>query len=141
MKKYLSNKKTDLGLLILRTGIGFQLIMHGLPKITKGPEMWTKLGGAMKHLGIDFAPTFWGFMASAAEFGGGILLILGLFSRPTAFLVGFTMLVAAIVHWSEPDATYMSAGNAVELMIVSIGYYFTGPGKYSLDSKLFHKYL
>ena len=63
-------KKDDLlqvGLLILRIGIGISIFFHGLPKIMGGPETWTAIGGTMSNLGINFAPTFWGFMAAFAE--------------------------------------------------------------------------
>ena len=51
----------DLGLLVIRLGIGLSmLIFHGLDKIKGGPELWTKLGGDMSVVGIDFLPVFWG---------------------------------------------------------------------------------
>jgi len=55
------------GLLLLRLGIGTLMFFHGLPKLMGGAEMWAKVGGAMKNLGLDFAPTFWGFLATFAE--------------------------------------------------------------------------
>ena len=75
------------GLLLLRVGIGVSIFFHGLPKITGGPETWTAIGGTMSNLGINFAPTFWGFMAAFAETIGGILFALGLFFRPAALLL------------------------------------------------------
>ncbi len=138
MKQILHRYSLDAGLLILRIGIGLQLFLHGLPKITN-PEKWGKLGSKMPVLNFESLQPFWGFMAAFAESGGGLLIALGLFFRPSNFLAAFTMLVAALYHWSEPDATYMSSSNAVELMIVSLGLFFTGPGKYSLDAVWFHK--
>lgn len=136
IKKHLFGGSVHVGLLFLRMGIGFQMIHHGLPKITGGTEKWIKLGSKMSLIGLDFAPVFWGFMAAFAEFGGGILIFIGLFSRPASFLLAFTMLVAAIYHWSEPEATFMNASHALELLFVFIALYITGPGKYSLDSRL-----
>ena len=37
----------DTGLLILRIGLGGMYLWHGWPKLSGGPERWTKLGGAM----------------------------------------------------------------------------------------------
>ena len=86
------SKYSDLGLLIIRLGLGIMFIMHGYPKLTGGPEMWEKIGGAMGNVGINFLPVFWGFLAAFAEAVGGLLFALGLLFRPTAFALAFTML-------------------------------------------------
>jgi putative oxidoreductase len=138
VKKHLFGGSIHAGLLVLRIGMGFQMLLHGWPKISGGMEKWEKLGAKMSLIGIDFAPTFWGFMAAFAEFGGGVLILLGWFTRPSSFLLAFTMLVAAIYHWSEEGAGFMDASHALELFMVFVALYITGPGKYSLDEK-FHR--
>lgn len=60
-------KYRDTGLLILRVGLGVMMIMHGLPKLQGGPELWAGVGKSMGNIGIHFMPTFWGFMAAATE--------------------------------------------------------------------------
>lgn len=146
MKKLLSpNTQTvNFGLLILRIGIGIMFVLHGEEKMFGGPEKWLKLGGAMENIGITFLPTVWGFLAAFAEFGGGILLILGLVFRPACFMMLFTMFIAALVHWVDAGAEgealrgkIMSGSHAIELGIVFLALLFTGPGKYSVDNKLF----
>lgn len=128
------NKYSDLGLLIIRVGLGIMFLMHGYPKVMGGPEMWGKLGGAMGNIGINFLPVFWGFMAAVAEAGGGILLALGLLHRPAAILLTFTMAIAASVHLKGGEGV-MGSSHAIELGIVFLGLVFTGPGKYSVDKK------
>ena len=93
----------DAGLLFLRVGLGSMMITHGWGKLMGGPELWEKLGGAMAHLGLDFAPTFWGFAAAATETFGALFLILGVLTRVQAGLLAFTMLVAAVMHLSAGD--------------------------------------
>lgn len=135
------SKKEDLiniGLLVLRIGIGISIFFHGLPKITGGPETWTAIGGSMSNLGINFAPTFWGFMAAFSETIGGILFALGLFFRPAAFLLVGTMIVALVVHLSQGD-DFMKYGHALDLLIVFVAALLTGPGKYSFDAKYIPK--
>lgn len=127
-------KYSDIGLLIIRLGLGIMFIMHGYPKLTGGPEMWEKIGGAMGNVGINFAPVFWGFLAALAEAGGGLLFALGLFFRPAAFAMAFTMLIAALVHLKGEDGL-MGASHAIEVGIVFFGFIFIGPGKYSVDKK------
>ncbi len=78
----LLGKGSDAGLLILRVGIGVMFMIHGWPKLSGGPEVWVKLGGAIGVFGITFAPTFWGLMAAVSEFAGGLMPALGLRNRP-----------------------------------------------------------
>jgi hypothetical protein len=40
-----------------------------------GVQSWQWLGSQMSHVGITFAPQFWGFLAAASEFFGGICLV------------------------------------------------------------------
>ena len=128
-------KYRNTGLFIIRVGLGIMMIMHGFPKLSGGIETWVKVGGSMKVVGIDFFPAFWGFMAAASEAIGGLFLILGLFFRPVNLLLIFTMLIATLVHLSDPQQGFMDASSAIELGIVFFGLLFLGPGKYSLDKK------
>lgn len=128
-----SNKFNNFGLFILRVGIGaIFVIYHGWDKIMDGPDRWEKLGHNMSNLGINFLPTFWGFMAAFAEFGGGILLILGLFTRPAAFLMAFTMLVAVL----KSMAAHNSFTHPLEMLAVFTALIFLGAGKWSLDARI-----
>jgi putative oxidoreductase len=139
MIRKILTKHSDAGILILRVGIGLAFIfVHGFSKITAGPELWAKIGGAMGKLGITFAPAFWGFMASASEFGGGILILLGLFTRTSSAFMAFTMLIAAILHMSNLDPWSKSI-YPIEMLSVFMALIFIGGGKYSLDNLLFNK--
>lgn len=135
-------KSLDYGLLVLRVGIGLMFaFVHGLPKVTGGVPMWIKLGGSFNRLiGCDFLPAFWGFMAMAAEFGGGFLLALGWCFRPACGLMLFTVTIASlsIVRGGYGLA---AAAEPIELAIVLLGLLFAGPGtfNFSLQSLFAHK--
>lgn len=133
MKDTCSEKYHDYGLLVLRVGMGVIFMIHGYPKLFAGPEMWAKLGGAMGLIGITFAPVFWGFMAALAEFGGGLLLTLGLFTRTAAALMLFTMLLATYVHVHGGD-DFAKISHPAKCVVVFLGLLLLGPGRYAIDA-------
>jgi len=125
----------DLGLLIIRVGIGLLFIRHGYPKIMGGSTQWLWLGNQMATIGIKFYPTFWGFLAACSEFFGGILLVIGLGTRFAAFFIGCVMLVALSMHFSlgDPFSTY---SHPIALLVVLVGLFFAGSGKLSVDAMM-----
>lgn len=127
----------DAGLLLMRAGVGLSfLYIHGLPKLMAGAELWAKLGGAMGNLGVHSSPVFWGFLAAAAEFGGGALLALGLLTRPAAAVMAFNMLVAVVMHLVMGQGLE-PASHALENLFMFAGFVLVGAGRYSLDRLLF----
>ena len=121
---------TGLGLLALRWVIGLIFIMHGGQKLfVKGlPSVAGFLGTA----GIT-PPAFWALVVTAAELGGGLLLIAGAFTRFAAVSLSITMIVAiASVLWMKgfflPGYEY-----AFTLLGASIALALTGPGCYAVD--------
>lgn len=142
LKRFFSSDEIsiNLGLLLARLGIGLSMVIfHGYAKITGGPEMWTRIGGAMESLNITFYPVFWGFMAALAESVCSCLLVVGVLFRPAAFLLACTMLVAAMRHLNmpaeNPNAGWSGASHALELMCIYLCFFFTGPGRFSLTPR------
>jgi putative oxidoreductase len=125
----------DVGLLVLRVGLGAMMVGHGWPKVTGGPATWAKLGGSMRALGVDAAPAFWGACAAFAEAGGGVLLVLGLATRPAAAALAFTMLVAATDHVRDGDG-FVKSSHAIEDGIAFVALVLLGGGRYALDARL-----
>jgi putative oxidoreductase len=128
---------TDIGLLVLRLAVGVNMILfHGWGKLSGGPDTWRRVGASMANLGLDFWPVVWGFAAAAAESFGSLLLILGLFTRPAAGALAFTMLVACLRHLSlapdAPGAGWQGASHALELLGVYLALLLTGPGRFAL---------
>ena len=121
----------DLGLLILRLWFGLEMAFaHGLGKFSK------VLSGDFTFADpIGVGPTISLILAAFAEFICGILIAVGFFTRLAAVPYLITMLVAAfIVHlddgWGKMVNPLMYAVAAIVLLI-------TGPGRYSLDHRLF----
>jgi putative oxidoreductase len=86
----------SVGISILRIAVGVVFLMHGYQKFFD-----IGIGGITQgftHGGIPY-PHVSAILASLAEFGGGILLILGLFTRLAAIPPAIVMIVAfATVH-------------------------------------------
>jgi putative oxidoreductase len=136
--KFLNNHK-DIGLLLLRVGVGLSYIFtHGGPKIVNGPALWERLGHVMSIYGITFLPLLWGTMAMLSEFVGGILVLLGLYIRPAATFMAFTMLTAFTTHISHRDP-WSVASHPIEMLAVFLCLIFLGAGKYSLNYLFFRK--
>jgi putative oxidoreductase len=127
--------RVDVGLLVVRAGIGLMFVFrHGLPKLMRGVSLWTGLGGAFNRLiGISFAPEFWGFAATISEFGGGLCLIAGIFFRPACAFMLFTMIIAVAANLRGGEG-FDGASHALELGIVLLAVFLTGPGKFTLPN-------
>lgn len=126
----------DFGLLVLRLGVGLAYIfLHGWGKLMGGPERWERIGGAMSHFGIDFGHVFFGFMAALSETVGGGLIALGLFFRPACLFLFMTMVVATGSHLGRGDG-WRGSAHPLKMAFVFFGFFFVGPGRYSLDELL-----
>lgn len=132
---------TSLSLLILRVGTGFLMFFgHGLSKLQ---------GFAEKSKGFpvpDFFPLK--YMSSPVSLGATVfaevacaaLLVLGLATRPAAFVLAFTMTVAAFnIHATGPWFMADGAGSkepALLFLIPCIALLLSGAGAYSGDAMI-----
>lgn len=131
-----SSKKYDnLSLLLARVFTGYLMLsLHGWGKITAGTERWKGLGSGLSDLiGLDFLSIPLGFMASFAESIGAVLIIVGLATRPAAFLLAFTMFIAVC---KKIPAGIKGAELPALFLCLSLIILLSGAGKYSLDNKL-----
>lgn len=127
------------GLLVLRLVIGVILAAHGAQKLFgwwggSGINGWT---GVMARMRIRPAAP-WAWMSALAEFGGGLLLALGLLSPLGSFAIAGAMLVAvALVHW--PKGFWNNKGGYefnLSILGAIAALAFTGPGPISVDAAL-----
>ncbi len=128
---WLSNYR-DLGLLVLRAGIGIMMTLHGWPKLAGGLPAWEKLGQAMSHVGINFFPGFWGFSCAMVETIGGVLLIIGFCFRPVTILLTLNFIVATVLLY-KTSGVFLDWSRPAEMLILFFSLIFIGAGKYSVD--------
>jgi len=122
---------TDLGLLVIRLWFGVVLaVAHGFGKF----GALDGFAGKLDEAGYP-APFVMALLATLAEAVGGVFIALGLLTRPAALMIVITMLVAAFVaHADDPFAKQefaLAYGMACLALVVA------GPGRWSLDAKLF----
>lgn len=131
----------DLGLLLIRLIIGVLMAFFGWEKLSHFNEMaasdfWNKDVSFLGLKGkIPLALTVF------AELVCSITLIFGLFTRVSLFFLSFCMAYIFLVIFpfsivSKGDNGY-SFNDAFVYFLIYAGLFFTGPGKYSLDHKLF----
>ena len=124
----------NIGLFALRVFSGLIMAFgHGIRKI---PPSEGFINGAA-DMGFPL-PGFFAWMAGLSEFVGGILIALGLFTRPSALFLGATMFVAGFIRHGEDPFGKMEL--ALIYLCISLALLLTGPGKYSID-KLIDRWL
>ncbi len=112
---------------LLRFFAGFLMLWHGSQKLFNFP--YSERGGADGAFMI---------FAGVLEFGGGILIAIGLFTRWSAFLLSGTM---AVAYWmAHGTSAFLPIQNKGELAVlycfVYLYLFFAGGGSWSLDNLL-----
>ncbi len=121
-----------LGLLGLRVVLGVIMAGHGYRKFFAGgmPHHFD----LVRHIGL---PGWLAYVSAGAEFFGGLLLVMGLFTRLAALAVFIDMLVAVLkVHWSNGLMGPNGSEFPLSLMAMAFALIFLGAGAISLDHVL-----
>lgn len=120
----------DGGLLILRVGAGVLLaLLHGLGKIPPSEGFTGMVGG----LGLP-APGLFSWLAGIAEFFGGLMLAMGLLTRPVAvFVVLHFLVVVFLAHAGDPLG---QRELPILFGVIALTLALTGPGRYSMDAAI-----
>ncbi|MCF7731708.1 MAG: DoxX family protein [Akkermansiaceae bacterium] len=149
LKRFLFNCGTrdgvaSVGLVVLRVAVGLMMLLgHGLPK-------WRNYAALRIEWHVpDFFPLYYlspqlSLLATlGAEVLAAGLLVLGLMTRPAAFVLGFVMVVAAFdVNGALPWVS-ATGGASKELallyLIPMLVLLLTGAGAWSLDASLYRE--
>jgi len=126
----------------LRVIAGIIFAAHGAQKLFAWFGGYGLEGTGQWMESIGLAPGYiMALMAGSAEFFGGILLIAGLLTRPTALVLAVTMLVAIFsVHID--NGLFMSNNGyefGLALFAMSLALMLQGGGRFSLDNVISNK--
>jgi putative oxidoreductase len=133
--KFDNPKFRNIILLLIRIWLGYRMITASYSSVTgiifrpNERPFFIKWFGQELHFPF---PLLMAFLAKGSELSGGILVFLGLFTRPAASLIAFTMLVATLsanlgVDWN------IDGGFTVSYFLFSLVLLTEGSGKFSLD--------
>jgi putative oxidoreductase len=122
----------DIALLILRMGAGALMLTHGYPKLMRILDGNFSFGDP-----IGIGPVASLILVTIAEFLCSLFVMAGFLTRASLLPLMFTMIVAAfIAHAGDP---FGDKELPIFFLISFTALFLTGPGKYSLDQKLFSK--
>ena len=117
-----------LALLVMRISLGLVMTVHGFHKVFGGLHHHAQM---VAGLGL---PAWLGYVSSFTEFLGGVLILLGLFTRAAAFAICIDLAVAIWkVHWHNG----LTADHGIEfplaLATLSFALIFFGAGPIAMD--------
>lgn len=123
----------DIGPLLMRLVVGYVFMLTGWSKLNNLPAMiqnFTEWGIPFPHILTPFV--------SGVECFGGVMLILGLFTRIPAVMLAAVMVVAIkSAKWGDVDSLETLLGfEEVTYMAAFLWLAAVGPGRISLDHLL-----
>ncbi len=122
----------DAAVLILRVVLGIIMLYHGWPKLTN-------LGGTIQGftgMGIPL-PALSAVFSTVAEVGGGLLLLLGVFTDIAGLLIAIDMLGAIIFVHAKNGFAVDKGGIEwpLALLAMALALALAGPGRYSVGER------
>ena len=116
---------------LLRLVAGGFLVIHGAGKIVD------PFGAVQMVEGLGFYPgVLWSPLLAITEFFGGILLAIGLLTRPAAFAATIVLLVTVYFHWIQLDQGFSGAEKSLLWAAMTFYFVIRGGNRHSVDSRL-----
>lgn len=126
----MNTKNYDLASLILRLGLGVMFIAHGLLKLM----VFTLPGTAQFFESVGF-PGWMAYLITYAEIGGGVLLVLGIYTRLVSLALLPVLLGALFVH-SGSGWLFTNQNGGWEypafLLLATVAQALLGAGRYAI---------
>ena len=116
---------------LLRVVAGLLLVTHGYGKILDP----FGASGMVESLGF-YPGVFWSPLLAATEFFGGILIAIGLFTRPAAFAAMIVLAVTVYFHGIVQAQGLAGAEKSILWAAIMLFFVLRGANSQSVDAKL-----
>ena len=116
---------------ILRVAAGVLLVTHGYGKILNP----FGASGMVESLGF-YPGALWSPLLSATEFFGGILIAIGLLTRPAAFAAMIVLAVTVYFHGIVQGEGLRGAEKSILWALIMFFFVVRGANSHSVDAKL-----
>ena len=127
----------DFGKLLLRLTFGGLLLFHGAFKVVHG------VGWIAHMLAVKGMPGFIAYGAYIGEIAAPVMVIIGLLTRPAAFIIAVNMIVATLLVkmgavWHRTDVGAWALETEALYLLGALALRVLGAGKYTLvrDARL-----
>lgn len=127
--------------LFARLALGIVMVVHGAGKLFEiGPSAMpmSDVAGMIATLGFPAASLF-AWIVALVEFGGGILVLLGLFTRYAAIAIALDMFVATTLVHFQNGFPHSDGGYeyTLVLFLLALSLLTSGAGKLSVTQAIF----
>jgi len=122
---------------IIRCAAGLILVYHGYMKLFGGAAA-PVAQNVLTPLGFPL-PIVWAYFLGILEFFGGIMLAVGLLTRPIALM--FTIQMAFVLYWHSANGYFFSSPRGgweypLLLLVLYFAIFFRGGGRCSVDKAI-----
>ena len=126
-------QNSDIAKLILRVSLGVLILFHGVNKLIHG------IGGVESMVSNAGLPTFVAYGVYIGELIAPLFIVLGLYARVAAAILGVNMLAAVFLAYGFAFSLSKHGGLSMELpliyLIMSVLVFMLGSGRYAVNSK------
>lgn len=130
-----TQKEMDYALLAMRIAIGVFFVAFGYSKLFADAPGLEGFTGMLDGLGFPL-PAVLALLVGVAEFFGGIAILLGVFTRFSAFW----LIVVSLVAWISVKSVsfgFQAEGNVDLLALgLTVALFFAGPGMISVSAHM-----
>ena len=129
-----SSREINYALLAMRIAVGLFFVTFGYGKLFGAPGL-DAISGLIASIGFPI-PGVFALLVGVAEFFGGIAIILGVFTRFSAFW----LMIITLVAWATVKGFSFGFGAEGNFDLLALGLtmalFFTGPGAMSVSGQM-----
>jgi putative oxidoreductase len=116
---------------LMRVIAGVALVVHGSGKVVN------PFGAVGMVESLGFVPgVIWSPLLSFSEFFGGVLLTIGLVTRPAAAIASVILAVTVYFHWVHLGQGWGGSEKSILWLGMTLFFAVNGGGAYSVDRKI-----